>query len=204
MDRSRLFWKILLLSAVAAAGCRAEPLQPGAQNCAAAHPGDRAQCEQAFSRSVQSASRTTELAGGWRLVRTPDPNGGPEAVSVMHVSDTARSDLGLAGLTLRCGRQNLEALLILLEPLPHGARPAVSIADGAGRARFDAAALPGGEALLLPPAASGLAAGDWQKASELSVEIAAEPAPIRGVVPVAGLASAWQSLSQACAARRDP
>src|SRR5208282_1565839 len=32
-------------------------------------------------------------AGTWRLVRTPNPTGGPQAVSIMQTADIARSDL---------------------------------------------------------------------------------------------------------------
>jgi hypothetical protein len=201
MDRSRFFQKLLMLLIFPVAFCRADPLRPDIQNCSAGNPAARQQCEEAFSRRVQSANRTTGLAGGWRLVKTPDPNGGTEAVSVMHVSDTAKSDLSLAGLTLRCGRGSFEVLLILLEPLPHGDNPAVIITNGPNPTQFDAAVIQGGEALLLPQAASSLAAGDWQKASELSIEIAVKPVPIRGIVPIAGLSSALQILTQNCGSR---
>jgi hypothetical protein len=201
MDRSRFFWIIPVLLTFSSASCRAEPLRTDVQNCSAGDPRDRQRCEEAFSRNVQSANRTTGLTGGWRLVKTADPNGGPEAVSVMHVSDTAKSDIGLAGLTLRCGRGSPEALLILLEPLPHGTNPTVTIANGPDRAQFEASAIQGGEAILLPQAASSLAAGDWQKASELSIEIAVKPVPIQGIVPIAGLSSALQILNQNCASR---
>src|ERR1700744_1094084 len=108
MDQSRFFQIILLLLTFPIASCRADPLRLDVQNCSAGDPRNRQHCEEEFSRNVQSYNNTTGLAGGWRLVKTPNPNGGPEAVSVMHVSDTAKSDLSLAGLTLRCGRGNLE------------------------------------------------------------------------------------------------
>src|ERR1700760_402342 len=58
------------------------------QDCSKiANPQDRQQCEERFSQSVNASSRTAELEGGWRLVRTPDPQGGSEAISIMHVSD---------------------------------------------------------------------------------------------------------------------
>lgn len=193
MDRSRLFRIIFVLSIFPFVPARAEP----PRDCSAGNSRDRQRCEEAFSRNLRASNRTTELPGGWRLVKTADLNGGPDAVSIMHISDTSKSDFNLAGLTLRCGRGSPEILLIVLEPLPHGSHPSVII----GRAEFEASAVQGGEALLLPPAASSLAAGDWQKATELSVEIAIGPVPIRGVVPIAGLSTALQLLSQNCAVR---
>src|SRR5271168_4825245 len=35
--------------------------------------------------------------GEWRLVRSPDPRGGPDAVSIMHTADVSRSDPDFAG-----------------------------------------------------------------------------------------------------------
>src|SRR5882757_2159539 len=41
----------------------------------------------------------------WPLVRTPHPQGGPQAVAIMRTADTARSDPDLAGLMIRCKEQ---------------------------------------------------------------------------------------------------
>src|SRR2546423_8415413 len=38
----------------------------------------------------------------WRMIRTPAPRGGPEAVAIMRTADTAQSDPDLAGLIIRC------------------------------------------------------------------------------------------------------
>lgn len=173
-----------------------------AQDCfRLSNPQDRQQCEERFSQSVKASSRTAELDGGWRLVRTPNPQGGPEAVSIMHVSDTAKSDFALAGLTLRCGGTGIEPLLIVLEPLATGSRPQVVLTAGSTQSQVEASAVQGGLALLLPPMASNLAAGPWQKSNELSVEIAIKPIPIRGIVPISGLSKALQTLTQICTSR---
>jgi hypothetical protein len=172
------------------------------QDCSRlSNPQDRRLCEERFSQSVKASSRTAELEGGWSLVRTPNPQGGPEAVSIMHVSDTAKSDFALAGLTLRCSGAGIEPLLIVLEPLATGSRPPVIVAAGSTKSQFEASAVQGGLALLLPQMASNLAAGPWQTATELSVEIAIEPIPIKGIVPISGLPKALQTLTQICATR---
>jgi hypothetical protein len=119
----------------------------------------------------------------------------------MHVVDSAKSDPGLAGLSLRCGAGGIEAILIVLDPLPHSGRPAVILQAGSNRTEFEASVTQGGEALLLPQAAANLAAGEWQNAAELSIEIAAKPNPIRGMVPIRGLSAALRALSPNCAAK---
>jgi hypothetical protein len=162
-------------------------------------PGDRQQCEEMFARQVQAGTRTSQLQGGWRLVKTRDPRGGPDAVSVLHAADTAKSDLNFAGLTFRCGQTGIETLLIVLNPLVRGTRYSVSVKSGSAETQFEATALQGGEVLLLPPSATALAGGSWQVVPELSVDIAG-PSPIRGSVPLGGLSGALSALSQSCAA----
>jgi hypothetical protein len=172
------------------------------QDCSRlSNPQDRHLCEERFSQSVKASSRTAELDGGWRLVRTPNPQGGPEAVSIMHVSDTAKSDFALAGLTLRCGGMGIEPLLIVLEPLASGSRPQVTVTAGSTQSQFEGSAVQGGMALLLPQTASNLAAGAWQSTDQISVEIAIKPVPIRGVLPVTGLSKALRTLTQICTSR---
>ena len=176
-------------------------LQPSnAQDCARRlAAGDLQHCEEMFTRKVESGSRTSDLPGGWRLVKTPDPRGGPEAVSVLHAADTAKSDLSFAGLTFRCGQTGIETLLIVLDALDRGSPHDVIVKSGSTETRFEAKAIQGGVVLLLPPNATALASASWQREPELSVEIAG-PAPIRGSVPIGGLSSALTVLSQNCPA----
>lgn len=181
--------------------CAILPLNAEAQDCSGKlTPGDRQHCEDMFARRVQAASRISQLPGGWRLIKTPDSRGGPEAVSVLHAADTAKSDPNLAGLTFRCGQMGIETLLIVLDPLVRGSRYGVVVKSGSTETQFEAKAMQGGEVLLLPPSAAALAGGSWQAVPELSVEIAA-PSPIRGTVPIGGLSSALLALSQSCPRR---
>lgn len=181
---------------------RTEPLRPGLQNCVAGvGSGQRQRCDEEASQQVNALNRTTSLADGWRLVRTRDPGGSAEAVSVMHVADTTKSDLALAGLSLHCGSNGIEVVLIMLEPLPRGSHPSVTVTMGSNKVQFEASATQRGEALLLPPSAASLAAGEWQKAAELGIEIATEPAPIKGTMPIRGLSGALRALSPYCAGK---
>src|ERR1700752_4793071 len=55
----------------------------------------------------------------WPLIRTPRPNGGPDAIATMRTADTSRSDPDLAGLMIRCREKSgMEVLLALVRPFP--------------------------------------------------------------------------------------
>ncbi|MBR0697945.1 hypothetical protein [Bradyrhizobium lablabi] len=164
-------------------------------------PERRQRCDEEAFRQVETGSESTRLEGGWRLVKSRNPEGGADAISVMHVVDSAKSDTRLAGLSLQCAKDGVEVVLIVLEPLPRSPRPKVVLTTGEGRAEFEGSVVQGGAAVRLPADASRLAASDWQTAPELSVEIGTEPTAIRGTVPIAGLAAALLYLSQNCHAR---
>lgn len=141
--------------------------------------------------------------GPWRLVRTPSPVGGRDAVSVMKTADVTKSDIDLAGLMLRCGESNIEVLVVLIRPLPPRAHPKVTVTVGSKRTEFTASVVPPGAELLLPLEASALASGPWQAAPELSVEVGAvegddQPTPIQGVISLAGLGAALPRLQANC------
>ena len=178
---------------------RADPVPPAMQNCIpGTGPKQRQRCDEAVSEQLKASNSTTALDGGWRLVKTRDPGSGGETVSIMRTVDTAKSDIDLAGLSLSCGPEGIQVVLIVLSPLPRGDHPRVTLTAGANRNEFEAAVTQSGASLLLPQAANNLAAGDWQKVPELSIEIATKSNPIRGIVPTRGLSSALRSLSQNC------
>lgn len=190
------------LLALTGGSSRAEPPRPGIPNCASGIDTEqRRRCDDEAFRQVESGSQSTQLEGGWRLVKSRNPDGGADAISVMHVVDSAKSDGRLAGLDLQCGKDGVKIVLIVLEPLPRSTRPNVTLITGEKRADFEASVIQSGAALLLPDDASKLAASDWQNANELSVEIGTTPAAIRGAVPITGLAAALRYLSQDCRAR---
>jgi hypothetical protein len=141
------------------------------------------------------------MPGGWRLVRTPGPPGEKDAVSLMHTVDTARSDLGLAGLMLRCAEHGADVLVVMVAPLPPRAQPQVTLRAGGEERRFPAKVTPPGAALLLPGEAQALLAGPWQAEPELAIEVLAEGTATRGAVPLAGLRTAMAGLTASCAAR---
>jgi hypothetical protein len=180
----------------------AETVQSPLQNCVpGTGPEQRQRCDDAVSQQLNASSQSTRLDEGWRLVRTRDPGGGADAVSVMRAADTAKSDINLAGLSLRCAQTGTEVELIVLEPQPRASHPKISLTAGANRAEFEASVTQSAQAIVLPQTASVFAAGAWQNSTELAVEIATRSSPIRGVVPLKGLARALSVLRASCPVR---
>jgi hypothetical protein len=130
-----------------------------------------------------AAESTTAIAGGWRLLRAPNPQGGPDAISVSHTADVTRSDLDLAGIMLEAGIM----------------APTSSSLCASGQVwRFAASIVPPGGQLLLPPEAVRPATGPWQTAHELSVKVTSQKQSLGGVIPIDDLAAALTELSVKC------
>jgi hypothetical protein len=136
--------------------------------------------------------------GEWHLVHTRNPQGGADAVSIMHTADTSKSDLDLAGLMIRCAKGSVEVVIVLIRPLPFRARPPVEFGDSGNEASFEGTVIPPGTAILLPREATALASGKWQALSELMIRVEDGKNTIRGVVALSGLASAFKTLLASC------
>lgn len=147
----------------------------------------------------------------WKLIRTPDSQGGQDTISIMSVADISRSSPDLAGLLIRCrqgtaidtpGTEAIDILIVLVRPLSPRARPKVKIAAAGAEISFNATAVPPGSAILLPPEAQSLANGDWRGSTELAVDIEDIGLTARGIVPIDGLGSALANLTTTCNAPR--
>jgi hypothetical protein len=93
---------------------QADSMRPGFQNCTPGlNPDQQRTCDRQASEQIGAGSRATSLPGGWQLVRTKNPQGGADAISVMHVADIRSSDIDFAGINIRCGPGGMEFL-----PLP--------------------------------------------------------------------------------------
>src|SRR5262245_36999027 len=79
---------------------------------------------------AQSTVLAATNAGTRLLVGTPNPRGGPDAISIMQTADTARSDIDLVGLTLRCSDTGFEVLVVFLKPFPLRTHPRVKLTSG--------------------------------------------------------------------------
>jgi hypothetical protein len=119
----------------------------------------------------------------------------------MRTAEFSRSDADIAGMILRCAGDEIESLVIVIEPRAPRARPHVAIgALGAG-ASFEASVVPPFTALLLPSEAEALIAGPWRAAPELSVQVENDHGTEQGVIVLAGLGPALEGLKANCGAR---
>jgi hypothetical protein len=135
----------------------------------------------------------------WPLVRTPNPGGGPDAVSIMRTVDIARSDPDLAGVMIRCGeKQSLEILLVLIRPIPPRAKRDVVLSMGSTEIAFGAEAASAGSALVLPIDATALTTGPWRDANELNIKIKDRESDISGAISLEGVVPAIARLSASC------
>jgi hypothetical protein len=137
-------------------------------------------------------------AGAWKLVRSPDPRGGPDAVAIMHTADVSRSDPDFAGVMLRCAQDGFEVLVIVIEPRPPRARPRVRLGAPGEEASYEATIAPPFTALLMPKEAASL---ERSTTPELSIELNGETTAVHGFVPLAGLRPALDGLKASCSPR---
>jgi len=158
---------------------------------------DRANADSGKSGTAEQASGS-ELAGGWHFVRTHNPNGGTEAISIMHAADTSRSDLDLVGIMIRCGDSGAEVVVVTLPALPFRSRPRVTLGKPGHEIQFEAKVAPPGTAILLPNDVTTLARGPWQSLDDLFIRIDNDQSTIRGVVKLTGLEQAFKRLNASC------
>jgi hypothetical protein len=144
---------------------------------------------------------STELIGGWHFVRTRNPQGGADAMSIMHTADTSRSDLDLAGLMIRCREGATEAVIVVLRPYPLRARPHVVFGSPGNDTNFEATIAAPGTAILIPRNAATLVRGPWRGLKELPIRVDDGQSTIRGVVAIAGLQAAFKLLMASCPAQ---
>src|SRR5262249_31636324 len=141
MSLSRTEFRAVYLLPIACMASLAPVLEPGLVRAEINNAGALAPCllaaadqtaqlrsfEEPRSYDAQSTVFAATNAGTWRLVRTPNPRGGPDAVSIMQMADTARSDIDLAGLTLRCSDPGFDVLVVFLKPFPPRRHPKVKL-----------------------------------------------------------------------------
>src|ERR1700756_2935095 len=100
-----------LLLAMGTGLAQADSMRPGFQNCTPGlDPDQQRTCDRQASEQIGADSRAISLPGGWQLVRTKNPQGGADAISVMHVADIRSSDIDFAGINIRCRPGGMEFL----------------------------------------------------------------------------------------------
>jgi hypothetical protein len=145
---------------------------------------------------------TAANIGTWRLIRTPDPRGGPDAVSVIQTPDPSRSDMDLAGLMLRCSNEGFDVLIVVIDPFSPRARPTAKLTARGGTVEVPATVRPPGAVISLPGEVSALIAGTWQASPEIAIEVRDSQSNrlVRGVVALQGLPAAVALLTANCGA----
>lgn len=135
----------------------------------------------------------------WQLTRTPNPAGGPDSISITKIADATRSDQDVTGLMLRCAEgAATEVLVVLIKPLRPQTHPRVTVSAGATTTQFTGTVLTPGALVLLPEKASALVERTWQSIPELTVAIEEDRLSLHGVIPVADISSAMQTLQSNC------
>ncbi len=142
---------------------------------------------------IQTSSSSHAIAGNWRLVRTPNPKGGKDAISIMHTAELSQSDPNFAGLLIRCSEHGPEALVVFVRPLPPRARPKIS---AAGKTYDGSVVSPGAEILL--PGAGSDAQTRWINLPTLQINVVEDGVTTKGTVPLDGLQAALGTLNAAC------
>jgi hypothetical protein len=155
----------------------------------------------ALSTTASSTSNANQptLTGGWRLIRTKNPNGGPDAISVSHTADLGLSDVNFAGVMLRCGEEDMEVIVVAVTPFSPRAKPEVTVVTSAQEWRFNAEVISPGAELQLPIEAIRLAAGPWQSARQLTIQVVSQEQSFSGVVATEGIGQALATLRAYCA-----
>jgi len=160
--------------------------------------------KQLLTGGTPAESKTPDASpyDAWRLVRTADPRGGPDAVSIMRTADTGRSDPDLAGLMIRCQeKQGLGVLLGVVRPFPPRSKRNVAIGSGGVQSVFVAESTDTGTALVLPIDASAFTTGVWRSLNRLEVKISDPEADIHGMILLDGVTPAIAKLAASCPPR---
>jgi hypothetical protein len=136
----------------------------------------------------------------WRIVHTKAADGVTETTAILRVADVLKSDPRLAGLMLRCTKQGIEPVIVVVEPFSPQARPKITLRADDQELYFEGKPLPTGAGLRIPADGLTLISGPWRGAPELRIGISEGGAEMSGVVDLAGLTQAIQSLDN-CAGR---
>jgi hypothetical protein len=100
---------------------------------------------------------------------------------------------------LRCAEgATTEVLVVLTKPLQLRTHPKVTVVAGATTTVFTASVVTPGVLVLLPEKASALVEHAWQSIPELAVAIAEDHRLLHGVISVADISTAMQTLQSNC------
>jgi len=163
----------------------------------------RIQCyETPGTSGNQTKAYGAMLASGWGLVRTSNPSGGVNMISISHAADTKKSDPNFAGMVLRCVEDQIEILLVVIEPYRPNVQIDLTIKVDSSLTSTKGNIVPPGIMIHLAPEAAKLIMEGQRAPDELDVTLASESDGItRGFIKLAGVEPAIVTLKKLCAAR---
>jgi hypothetical protein len=159
----------------------------------------RMQCLEQINPKAAAVPQPEPTASeAWQLVRTPNPSGGPDSISITKINPTP-SEQDVTGLMLRCAEgATTNVLVVLAAPLTPRSHPKVNVVAGATTTEFIASVVPPGTLILLPEKASALVEKTWQTVPELAVSITDHNRALRGLIPLEDISNAMQQLQSNC------
>jgi hypothetical protein len=197
-----IYWMIAPTAALCQDSGKPSKLNTEAEHCSRMKDErERMRCEKEENSapSTNVAQPPPSEPGTWRLMRTPNPAGGPESIAIAKTANITESDLDFAGLMLRCGEgATTQVLVVLVRPRPLQAHPKVTVVAGATTTEFTASVVVPGTSVLLPEKASALVEDAWQSVPELSISIAENRRSIHGVISLADIGTAMRTLQSSC------
>ena len=133
-------------------------------------------------------------AAAWKLSASTSSEAGH---SITTTADLSQSDIAFAGVMIRCTREKATLAVVAITPFAPKAQVQVTV-KAKTESRYVGSVSPGGAAVELPDAALNEAIATWPAQGKISLLLETDRERIRGVVDVAGFASAYENLRSAC------
>jgi hypothetical protein len=118
--------------------------------------------------------------------------------TIFRTAELAKSDPRLAGLILRCSKDSIEPVIVVVEPFPPGAQPKIILRVAGHESYFTGSILPAGVGIRLPIDGTKMVEGHWLSAKDVEVTITEGDVVIRGAVGLSGLPEEIAALRVEC------
>jgi hypothetical protein len=156
-------------------------------------------CYEEMNAKIAPLQRQPVPSGTWQVRRTPNPAGGPDAISISKISNVIPADQNIAGIMLRCGEgATTEVVVVLVTALPARSHPKVTVTAGTTTTEFTATVVTPGTLVLLPEKASALLEDTWQAVPELAVSIMDGHRSLQDIIPLNDISTAIATLQSNC------
>lgn len=122
----------------------------------------------------------------------------PASHAIFRTAELSKSDPRLAGLILRCSKDSIEPVIVVIEPFPPGAQPKITLRVAGHESYFTGSILPAGVGIRLPIDGTKMVEGHWLSAEQVELTIAEGDIVIRGAVGLSGLPEEIAALRAEC------